>query len=199
MIGWLIALAILVGLAVLPLGVMVKYNAEGLLVRVKIGFLGFTVIPSKKKAQKPKKEKKKKQKKTSAVAEKHKGGSVRRIMPVARLVLEFLSDFRHKLRLKRLELKVIMAGGDPADLAINYGRAWAGIGNLIPLLEQVFVIKKRKVEVECDFVAAETTAIARLDISITLGRLLSLGLRYGLRGVQLLMTIKNSNKGGASK
>ena len=200
MIGWLIALAIFVGLAMLPLGVLVKYNAEGLLVRVKIGFLRFTVISAKKKEKKNKKEKKpRKEKKKPAIAEKHKGGALRNIMPVARLILEFLADFRRKLRLKRLELKVIMAGGDPADLAINYGRAWAGIGNLFPLLEQAFVIKKRNIEVECDFTAEETTAIARLDISITLGRLLSLGIRYGMRGVQLLTTIKNTNKGGASK
>ncbi len=208
MTGWLIALGILFLLAILPLGVVVKYNAEGPQVRIIAGLLRFTVFPAKKKENKPKKEKPKKDKKPqkqktspSATEEKkqEKGGSVLDFMPLARLVLEFLTDFRQKLRLNRLDLKVIMAGGDPADLAVNYGRAWAGIGNLFPLLERVFVIKKRNIAVECDFTAEETTVIARLDITITLGRLFSLGVRYGIRGLRILMKIMKTRKGGASK
>lgn len=208
MTGWLIAFGILLLLVLLPLGVVVKYNAEGPQVRVIAGPLRFTVFPAKKKEKKPKKEKPTKDKKakkqkaaSSATAEKkqEKGGSILDFMPLARLVLEFLTDFRHKLRLNRLDLKVIMAGGDPADLAVNYGRAWVGIGNLFPLLERAFVIKKRNVEVQCDFTAEQTTVIARLDITITLGRLFSLGVRYGIRGLRILTKIMKTRKGGASK
>ena len=47
--GWLITLAVLFLLAVLPLGVSVKYNADGPLVRVIAGPLKITVFPLPKK------------------------------------------------------------------------------------------------------------------------------------------------------
>ena len=201
MIGWLIALGILILLANIPLGVQIHYDEDGLRVRMLAGFLKFTVVPGKTKKHKPKKEKKKKKShksvKNALVKENHKkGGSILRFWPVVRLGLAFLGDLRRKLRVKRLELKVILAGGDPCDLAINYGRAWAAVGNLFPLLEHAFVIKKRDVEVECDFMADETTIIGRLDMTITLGKLIALIVRYGVRCLGLF---SNNNKGGASK
>ena len=115
---------------------------------------------------------------------------------MVRIVLDFLMDFRHKLRVDLLELKILLAGGDPADLAQNYGKTWAALGNLWPLLERCFVIKKRDVQALCDFEGSQTTVIARLDISITLGRLLLLGCRYGFRGIKEFMNIRKKRQGG---
>ena len=42
-----------------------------------------------------------------------------------------------------MRLKVVLAGGDPCDLSLNYGRAWIALGNIMPHLERYFVIKKR--------------------------------------------------------
>ena len=92
---------------------------------------------------------------------------------------------------------LILAGEDPCDLAISYGRAWPALGNLWPKLEEICVIKKRKVEIQCDFETSQTCIIARLDISITLGRLLSLVVRYGIRALVQFLQITNKRKGGA--
>ena len=209
--GWLIALGIIVLLAILPLGACVKYNADGPLVKIIAGPIRFTVFPMKKKEKKPKEEKEKKQKKaepelaaqdTGKTAQKQeekkeKGGSLIDFLPLVQVALDLLGDFRRKLRLNRLELKLIMAGDDPCDLAVNYGRAWAAVGNLFPLLERAFVIKKRDIEVECDFTASETLVIARLDITITLGRLIALAVRYGIRALREYLKIMKLRKGGA--
>ena len=56
--GWLIALGILILLAILPLGVSVRYDSEGPVVRLILGFIRITLIPGKKKENNPKKEKK---------------------------------------------------------------------------------------------------------------------------------------------
>ena len=63
--GWYITLAILILLAILPLGASVLYDAEGVRVRVVAGPLKFQVFPLKKKPKKdkPKKDKPKKEKK----------------------------------------------------------------------------------------------------------------------------------------
>jgi len=214
--GWWITLGVLVLLAVLPLGVSVKYNADGPLVRVIAGPIKFTVFPLPKKEKKekkkkdPKKETKEPQqqapqnpkppaKPKSEEPKKEKGGSWTDFLPLVKEALRFLNNFRRKLRLNVLELKLIMAADDPCDLAVNYGRAWAAVGNLMPQLERVFVIKKRDVEVECDFTASQTLVIARLDLTITLGRLLSAVVVFGIRALIEFLKIKNKRKGGAQK
>ena len=212
--GWLIAFIILFLLAILPLGASVKYNAEGPLVRIIAGPVRLTVFPMKKKEKKEKKpkdkkEKKKKDKKEKAKKEpkkgkekpkeekKEKGGSILDFLPLVQVGLDLLNDFRWKLRLNRLELKLIMAADDPADLGINYGRAWAAVGNLVPMLERSFVIKKKDIEVECDFTTSETLVIARLDITITLGRMIALAVVNGIRGLREFLKIMKKRKGGA--
>ena len=214
--GWWITLGILFLLAVLPLGVSIHYNADGAVVRVILGPVKLTVVPAKKKPPKEKKKKEKKQKKTKKQPQKDKqvgtaappqepkpekkeqGGSVLDFLPLVKTLFEFLGDFRRKLRLDHLQLKLIMAGGDPYNLALNYGRAWAAVGNLMPKLEQWFVIRKRDVEVECDFVAAKTTVIAHMDLTITLGRLLAAVFKFLIKALIKFLQIKKKRKGGVN-
>lgn len=214
--GWLIAFGAAIMLALLPLGISGRYGADGPLVKILIGPIRFTVFPRPHKEKKGKKkealpETTEREKKgpplpqppqppgeEKAKAEpKEKGGSVADFLPLVKVALDFLGDFRRKLRVDRLEWKLIMAGGDPCDLAVNYGRAWAALGNLIPQLERLFVIKKRDMEVECDFTASETVVIARLDMTMTLGRLLALAVRYGFRAGKEFLSVKKKRKGGA--
>ena len=201
--GWLITFGVLFLLAVLPVGVSAIYNTYGPLVRLMVGPVKITVFPSKRvKKEKPKKEKPKAEAKTkkpsaNAKAGETKGGSFTDFLPLVQLLLDFLGDFRRKLRVNRLEMKLIMAADDPCDLAVNYGRAWTAVGNLTPHLERLFVIKKRNVEVECDFTAEKTLIFARLDISITIGRILSISVVHGIRILRQYLQIMKLRKGGA--
>ena len=208
--GWLIALAVLILLAILPLGAFVRYDSDGVTLKVVAGPIRITIFPQKKKKDKPKKDPKKepdpptepkqepKPEPKEEKKEKPKGGSILDFMPLVELALNFLNDFRRKLRVNRLELKIIMAGGDPCNLAINYGKAWAALGNLMPNLEQFLVIKKRDIEIECDFTASSTTVYACLELTITLGRLIALALGYGVKALLEFLKIQKKRKGGAS-
>ena len=211
--GWRIALGIVVVLAILPLGASVIYDQHGPLVRIIAGPLKIQVFPMKKKAKqdKPKKEQKKEPEQPETPAEPAKekkkkppkdpdeqGGSILDFWPFVELAFNFLGDFRRKLRIGHLKLHLTMGGGDPADLAINYGRANAGLAALIAQLERLFVIKRRDVHINCDFVAEETTVLARLDISITLGRIISLLVRYAVRALKTYLSIQKKRKGGAN-
>ena len=190
--GWLIAVAVIVALAWLPLGVSARYDSDGPLVKLIAGPVRLKVYPAKKKEKK--KEKPKQETKTAATSapgqKKKTGGSFSDFLPLVQLVLDFLDAFRWKLRVKRLELKLIMAADDPCDLAVNYGRAWAALGNLMPILE-------RQLEVECDFLADNTKIIARADLTITLGRIFSLGAVHGFRILRQYFKIIKMRKGGA--
>ncbi len=236
--GWWIALAVVILLAILPLGASVRYDADGPLVKVIIGFIRFRVFPAKKKKNKPKKEKKKdtqeqeaprdvagepasaeaastpplddaqikeqvlppsKSGKAKDQPKDKSGGSILDFIPLVKLGLNFLGDFfGRKLRVNCLELKLTLAGGDPCDLALNYGRAWEAMGNLWPRLERWLVIKKRDVNIQCDFEGEKTLVYARLDITITLGRLIGLAVCYGVRALITFLKIRKKRKGGAT-
>lgn len=216
--GWWITLGILFLLAILPLGVSVHYNADGPVIKIILGPIKLQVVPAKKKPPKEKKEKPKKEKKPKKKAEapphqvgadapppepkpekKEQGGSILDFLPLVQTVFEFLGDFRRKLRIDNLQLKLIMACGDPYNLAMNYGKAWAAVGNLLPKLEQWFVIGKRDIEVECDFVATETRIIAHLDLTITLGRILAAVFTFAFKALIKFLKIMKKRKGGAKQ
>ena len=214
--GWWIALGILVGILILPIGVSALYDSQGFRARVIIGFIRFTIFPMKKKE---KKEKKKKQdtapketeqetpkeeptkeptksanteapKKKPAPKKEDPGGSLLDFLPLVKLALKFVGEFFGKtLHIDVLYLKVTMAGGDPCDLAVNYGKAWAALGNLWPKLDDLMTIKKRDVQLQCNFEGDETLVNARVDITLTLGRVLGLAICYGARIVWNLVKI----------
>ena len=202
--GWLIFLAILIGLGCVPLGVRLRYDEDGPLAAVLLGRLPIVLYPlpgwlkkltsreQKDGEKKPKKEKPKKEKPPKdTVGEGPQGGSWKKFLPLVRLGLHFLGDFRRKLRVNRLVLRLTLAGDDPCDLAVNYGRAWAAVGNLLAALERAFVIQKRDVEVQCDFLGEETKVVFTMDLTITLGRILGLLVKYGIRAVAILLKMKN--------
>ena len=78
-------------------------------------------------------------------------------------------------------------------------RAWAALGNLWPRLEEFLVIKKRDVQIECDFMADTTVINARVDLTITLGRLLATVTVFAVRALKEFLKIKKKRKGGAVK
>ena len=205
--GWWITLGILFLLAILPLGVNVRYDEDGIRARVIAGPIRVTVYPipkwmkkDKTKTPKAKKEKKSKKKKKEpqaaegAPAAKKKGGSLKDFLPLVIIGLHLLDDLRRKLRLDYLQVHLTLAGDDPCDLAVNYGRAWAAMSNLQPMLEKAFVVKKRDLDVQCDFTATQTLITARLDLTITLGRLLGLAAVYGVKALIEFLKIKKKKK-----
>ena len=202
--GWLIALLILFLLAILPLGASVLYDEDGPRVRIVAGPVKIQVFPMKKKAkkEKPKKEAKKKPAKAEKSAKKpapkpKSGGSWTDFLPLVRVALDLLNDLRRKLRVNELKLHLTMAGDDPCDLAVNYGRMNASLAALLSQLERFLVIQKRDVHIDCDFAASETVILARLDLTITLGRILSIAAVYGVRGLKTFLNIKKQREGGA--
>lgn len=209
--GWLIALAVFLLIALLPIGAMIRYDSRGFLVRIIAGHFRFTVYPMKKRKKKPEKKPKPAEELPKEQNEETppqtqssrqpdvetKGGSIRDFLPLLRVVLNLMNQFRKKMRIDYLQLKLILAGEDPCDLAVNYGRAWAAMGNILPMLERLFTIKKRDCEVECDFTAGETLVIARMDVTLRVWQMVSLGAVYGFRLIKELLIFKKKRKGGA--
>ncbi len=206
--GWLIAVGVLILLAIIPLGISLRYDSGGAVVKLIVSVFQFTLHPcvkSKKHTDADNEPKKKKSRKRAVGTASEEntssqtGGSWKDFLPLVHLMMDFLGSLRRKIRVKQLEMKLIMAADDPCDLGVNYGRAWAAVGNLMPQLERLFVIKKRDIQVECDFMAIDTLVVARMDITITLGRLIVLVATYGIKAFVEFLKIKNKRKGGADQ
>lgn len=192
--GWLIALAVIAGIAILPVGIRGVYRESEAGAWLLIGPLQFRLYPAKPKA---KKNKASSHSKKEGRKNTQKGGSLSDFNPIVKTVLDFLEQLRRKIWVRNLELKVILAGDDPCNLAVNYGRAWAALGGLMPQLDRFLVIRKRNVEVECDFVAESTRVYARVDAVLTVARALYLGTRYGMKIIKEFLKLKKLRKGGA--
>ena len=195
----LLVLAVFVLIGCIPVGVDAGFDGEVRLA-IKIGFLRMRILPSKPK--KPKKQKKKQpaakklaQKPAAAPKKPLFSGDPEELRALLQLGVQTLGDLRRKLRVEVLTLFVYFGGGDdPAKIAIAYGRAWAVIGGITPLLDKLFIIKKRQIAPQFDPQAGKMRVEGRMILTITIGRALALGIRAGLG---FLRIVSNKKKGDA--
>ena len=196
--GWLIAATIVFLLLCIPLGISAVYDGNGGSVYVIASVFKFLVYPRPKDPDRPAKEKVKK-KETGGEAKKQttkNKGAISDFYPFIKLVLDFLCDFKRKLRVDHFQLYITLAGGDPADLALSYGKACASVGTFLPALNQFLIIKKQDVNVSCDFEGSNTTVEGRLDLTLTVGRLLSMVLRHGVKVIKEYFNFRKKRNGG---
>ena len=194
----LLVLAVLDFIGCILVGVDVGFDGE-LRLAIKIGFIRVRILPSKPK--KPKKQKKKQpaakkpaQKPAAAPKKPLFSGDPKELRALLQLGVQTVGDLRRKLRVEVLTLFVYFGGDDPAKNAIAYGRAWAVIGSITPLLDQLFVIQKRRIEPRFAPQEDKLRVEGRIVLTITIGRALALGIRAGLG---FLRIVSNKKKGDA--
>lgn len=187
--GWWIALWILLGLTgviailiVLPVGIRVRYLDGDLKMWYTIGPVRLLRYPETE----TEKEKRKNSKITvrtvlndSISANRKFDSLLGDFLAELKTLLELFWALRPKLRLKRLVVKLVLGGDDPCSVAMQYGGAWAAVGMIFPVLDGAFTIKKHDISVDCDLSAgSQTRLVAKLDLTIGLGRLLARLVRY---------------------
>lgn len=193
--GWLIFFLFLVLFLLLPLKLFIRYQ-DNLRVWLSFGPVSINLYPKKRPATKKRVSQKNENFESHEEVKKQKKSDKQTAIAIVQLVLDFLNDFRTKLRIDDLQLQIILADEDPFDLSVNYGRSWIALGGLYPQLERFFVIKKRKIEIGCDYTAEETVINASVDLSITVGRILSLGGYHGFKLLRKYLSIMKKSKDG---
>lgn len=140
MTGWIIAGAVVLLIWLIgriPLGAGVsRTREEGNRIWLQLGPASITLYPRPKKTPtKPAKEKKSKpakEKKPKKEGKPRKPFTREQIVTLVRrflsLALEAAGSFRRKLCIDVLELDLIVGSPDPADAAMDYGKASAALG-----------------------------------------------------------------------
>lgn len=176
---WIIPVAIvavIVFIACLPVGLRIIYDKEGLTVKLLVGIIPFKLnLTEINEMQMRRRLKIKHQIEANPERDPRiikPDGTLREFFPLLDLYLQLLFNEKYKLLVKLLELKLTMAGDDPFDVAMNYGKAWTILSGLLPQLERFFNIRKKKLDVACDFLAEETMLYARADLLMPLARLI---------------------------
>ena len=195
MIGLGIAAAVILIIALLPVGITARFDGEDTDIRLIIG-------PFRRKA-KPSGINYLELIDTLYAAEEEivgtsagQGSVVRRFLSQLRSLVMLLSEARQIIKIRRLELKLILGGDDPCDVALAYGATAAAVWNLLGALDRLFVIQKRDVDIGCDFESTQTLVTARLDFTLPVYRLVTFLWRYVVRLVRIEMKKQNKQKGG---
>lgn len=184
MTGWIVLGAVLLALFLLSLvraGGSAEYSGAGVLVKVRLGVLRFTVYPRKPKQVKDKRKKKKEKTEKKAAQEEEPegkpGGSfdlLKRFLPP---IADAAGQFKRKVRVDRLYLDLTAAAADPAAAALAFGGANAAIGMIWPVLENNFDIRERRVRTQVDFTRKTPAVYVYAAFSLTLGQGIVLGIK----------------------
>ena len=181
-IVWIVLLSLL-GLLVLllavPIYLRVTFHGE-LTVLVRVWGIPFRLYPRKKKpekekppkAEKPKKSRKQKpgklRKESMSVSQMLKedgvGAVVSYYTSLARLLSTEARRLLRAITVDHLDIRLVVASGDAAETAQNYGRVCALIFPAEALVESEIRVRRRKVRVMPDFLASKGEA--DLDIRL---------------------------------
>ena len=194
---WIIVLAVLVGLAFFPLGIIVIQDEKGPHFFATLWFIRIPIYSTAEGRRKIAQltQEVKTQAKTIAgevISGEKDRSIVKDFLVFLRSCLLFVLELKNKMVIRRLEVKVVLADDYPAELALSYGKGWALLGNLMPFVERFFRIRKRNLEVECDFTAKQTRVYARAFFTITLSKAIVLICTQGVQFAKDYMKFMNN-------
>ena len=110
------------------------------------------------------------------------------------LLLEAAGQFRRKLQIDELRLRLVAGAPDPADAALRYGQANALLGAIWQPVTRVFHVKDGWARVEVDFDRTEPALYGRVSLSLTVGELAALGLSFGVKALSVLLAVRREDR-----
>ena len=222
--GLLITLAVLLILALIKVGVRVLYQQKQLQVEVLISRFKLIIVGDRKKKKKKKhksdkKEKKPAKEKTKSAKAKasaeitdqnnkdssKKSGQKGKLKPWIdalltywREILELIGRVLTSPTLDDLQLEIRVGGFDAEACAMTYGRICAIVGGVLPVVENTFGIRKRRIEVYPVFDGEKLDISADVSITLRIYEIFALAFALLGLGLKLFLEARNNKKGGAN-
>lgn len=191
-------LLVLFLLLLMPVKLKATYNEDFRCV-LKIGFVKFSLYPPKPKKKKKKKLKKadeeqksEETKKESFIKEKGISWLFDLIKKIADLAVGALKDFFRHIIVKKLLLSISIAGSDAADTAVKYGYCCSAVYPAFGIIVGAVKCKKYGVDISPNFEEKAKSAVnMELEARIKILWLLALVIKHGIKGLKLLINLKN--------
>lgn len=191
-------LLVLFLLLLMPVKLKATYNEDFRCV-LKIGFVKFSLYPPKPKKKKKKKLKKadeeqksEETKKESFIKEKGISWLFDLIKKIADLAVGALKDFFRHIIVKKLLLSISIAGSDAADTAVKYGYCCSAVYPAFGIIVGAVKCKKYGVDISPNFEEKAKSAVnMELEARIKILWLLALVIKHGIKGLKLLIDLKN--------
>ena len=175
-----VLLAVIIIIALLRIGVRVEYGANGFTASARIGPVSMRVFPRKvetpEKAEKKKKQreakkakkaiKAKRAKKAKKEPEKEKPGAFKIFLDMIPVAKKTLGRLRRRLLIKNLTIRFTAGGEDPSKTGLTFGAANAAFNTIMPALETVFRIRRRRLSAAADFSADRPEIYVKAIISL---------------------------------
>ena len=222
--GLLITLAVLLVLALIKVGVRVIYRNKQLQVDVLISRFKLVVVGDKKKTKKkkskpvkPKKAEKtggkiSSKKDTAAAATDQKASEENKkpkqkgklkpwidaLLTYWREILELIGRVLRSPTLDDLQLEIRVGGSDAEACAMTYGRICAIVGGVLPVVENTFGIRKRRIEVYPVFDGEKLDFSADVSITLRIYEIFALVFALLGLGLKLFLEARKNKKGGAT-
>jgi hypothetical protein len=192
MTGWLIALAVVLLIAAMPVGAIAFLRGGQFALFLKIGPLRIKIAvpPGKKRKAEPKE--------TPDEAGEPKApkrkliSSPQGVRDIAAIAVKTLRRFTRALKIRKLGLYISIGSNDAAKTAITSGRTCALTHTLLPVLRHNLRIRSESIEISPDFRRGDTDIAFYIDISAAFGRLIAVV--FAALGGVLVYYLKHKNK-----
>lgn len=180
----LLVVAVIWLLLQIRVGAKGRYGPEGVSAALKIGPFRVQMLPSDASHEKKRKKSAAHQENKEDKPADEKPGTLSRLMKILPIIAEAAGALLRKIRIDDFYLSVVWgAEGDPAAASIGYGRANAAIGMIWPLIDHNFKVKKSAFHVDVDYSAEGPVVVVNAAATLTIGQLLSLAIRYGIKAL----------------
>jgi len=183
-------LAVLLLLLYLPVGTEVFYDETGPRLKLLAGPVKILLYPRKKKKHPKKKKPEPPSVKEEEPLKEKTRFTLQDLSSFLHLLTELTRKLKKKLVIERLELHVAVGGKDAASAALGYGRAWAAIGAVTPVLENNFKIKKRDIQAFCNYTEEKTQFRLLFRVRMRVGQMMALGIWAGVGFLKIILEKK---------
>lgn len=190
----LIIFLILAAIGLVRAGVHIGYGQDGFHVQARLGRLFFTLYPAKPRKEKHAKGKKVKKAHAQEAEKSKKAGDFERFKGLIMPALDSFGDFLTGLRVDTLSVDYTVASDDAAKTAMLYGFSAAGVGGVLPLLERIFVIKKKNIRIQADFNRTSPVIAFDMALSIPIWRIFKTGTLFAFQVIKNYIRTKKQSK-----
>jgi hypothetical protein len=103
------------------------------------------------------------------------------------VAIQALGGLKKRIRIDRLIVHYVAGGTDAAQVAISYGKLSAGAAGIVALLNNNFKVKRQEITMDVNFLAESPTIYLDAGLSLTVGQILYLAVRYGIASLKVFL------------